>query len=144
MSVADTRSILEQRLKLGWTRTPIFWQHTRFSPVEDVNHNPMPYIAFTLRNATSAEDITLGSYNPWYRFRGVIIISIYVPENSGSSLLMLYADLIKKIYLDPPRDFSYQNSGVIRLLVPQIVEVGTTAGWSQVNVIIPFHRDAQS
>lgn len=143
MSFVDTRSALEQRFKLNWTRTPIKWANVRFEPPKDTANNPMPYVSFVLRS-NGGEDITLGSYNPWYRWSGLIIISVYVPENLGMSTLTLYSDLIKKIYLDPPRDFQYLQSGVIRLLVPSVVEVGITAGWCQNNVMIPFRRDSQS
>jgi hypothetical protein len=142
MSFVDTRSALEQRFKLNWTRTPIKWQNVRFEVPADVSNNPQPYVAFTLRGGEGA-DITLGSMNPWYRWSGLIIVSVFVPENVGMGLVTLYADLIKKIFLDPPRDFQYLQSGVIRLLVPQAVEIGIVAGWCQTNILTAYRRDAQ-
>ena len=143
MSFVDTRSVLEQRLRNGWTRTPIRWQAVPFTIPADVHGNLQPYVAFTLRNG-AAEDLVLGSNNPEWRFYGVVIVSIFVPEQTGLGLATFYGDLIKTIYLQTPRAFTYLNSGVIRLFVPQVTEVGTVAGWEQVNVITGFRRDARS
>lgn len=141
MSVIDLAAALEIRLKSNWTRTPIKWPNLPFKPPEDISHNPQPYIAFMLRTGPDAEDIMLGSDNPEYRFRGLVIISIFTVENTGTALARLYANLIKDIFLVSPRDFVYLNSGIIRLLVPQILEIGTVEGWYQVNVLIPYWND---
>jgi len=142
MSFVDTNSILEQRLKNSWSRTPIKWPNQVFQPPEDTAHNPQPYIAFNHRGG-GAEDLVLGSDNPWYRWHGIVIINVFVPENIGMATLRFYGDLIKTIFLQQPRAFQYLQSGIIRLFVPQVVEVGSVVGWMQVNVMVPYRRDSQ-
>jgi hypothetical protein len=142
MSFVDAKIALEKRLKDSWTRTPIRWPNQPFVVPEDTLHNPQPYVAFVLRN-NGGEDIVLGSDSPEWRWTGVVILQIFVPENSGTAILTLYADLIKTIYLQAPRDFQYQNSGIIRLYVPAVQEIGINNGWMQANVVVPFRRDAK-
>lgn len=143
MSLVDARAALEQRLKVGWNnRTPIKWENVRFDPPVNGSNNPQPYIAFTLRDGF-AEDIALGSDNPIQRYTGTIIVQILVPEKTGMGLATQYSEFIKNIYLNPPRSFQYSASGVIRLFPPYAVTVGEVTGWMQVNVLVPFRRDAR-
>ena len=136
----DLAKGLETRFSTGWTRTPIKWANVNFVIPTDVNHNPQPYVAFFLRNGTG-EDIVLGSDAPEWRAHGLVMVNIFAPENIGMGLLRQYADIIRMLFLAQPRDFTYGNSGIIRLRVPTVNEIGIMAGWCQVNVLIPFSND---
>jgi hypothetical protein len=138
----DQRSALENRLKIAWTATPIRWQNIPFDPPINGSNRPLPYIAFNLRNGVS-EDIALGSANPWQRYSGVVVVQIFTPENTGMGLATQYGELIKDIYLSAPRQIMLPDNAIIRLFPPYMNEIGTIAGWNQVNVITPFKMDAQ-
>jgi Bacteriophage related domain of unknown function len=142
MSYVDARIALETRLKDNWTQTPIKWENVRFDPPVSGTNNPQPYIAFLLRDGV-AEDIALGSWNPIQRYTGTVMVQVLVPEKTGMGLATQYGEFIKNIYLKPPRDFQYQQSGMIRLFPPYLTTVGELAGWTQVNVLVPFRRDAR-
>lgn len=141
MVYVDQRTALENRLKLAWTLTPIKWQAVPFDPPVNGSNRPLPYIAFVLRNGSS-EDISLGSANPWQRYSGVVIVQVFTPELTGMGLATQYGELIKNIYLAAPRQIMLPDDAIIRLFPPYMTEVGTIAGWNQVNVTTPFKMDA--
>jgi hypothetical protein len=141
MSYVDTRIALETRLKDHWAQTPIKWENVRFDPPAN-GSNAQPYIAFSIRDG-AAEDIALGSWNPVQRYTGTVVVQVLVPEKTGMGLATQFGEFIKNIYLKPPRDFQYGASGLIRLFPPYLVTVGEAVGWAQINVLIPFRRDAR-
>lgn len=143
MSFVDERKAFEIRFNTGWTTTPIKWESVPFDPPVDATGNPRPYVAFNLRR-NEGSDITLGSDSRWYRWTGVVIIEIFIPENRGPNLLDTYAESIKNIWLTTPREFQYGNSGIIRPGVPYILYVGNISGWEKSNVNVPYRRDAQT
>lgn len=143
MSDVDAKIALETKFKNGWTLTPIKWPDVRFDIPVNTQNNPQPYVAYIQRGGV-AEDIVLGSDNPEQRYTGIIMIQIFTPEHAFTGLSTHYADLIKTIYLTPPRQLQYLTSGIIRFYAPYAVEVGNMAGWDQLNVITPFKRDAHS
>lgn len=143
MSFVDERKAFEIRFAAGWTTTPIKWENIPFDVPVSASGNPTAYVAFNLRPGIG-EDITLGSDSRWYRWTGVAIIEIFIPENSGPRLAATYAEAIKNIWLTNPREFTYGSSGIIRPGVPYQLYVGNMAGWDKTNVNVPYRRDAQA
>ena len=147
MSFRDANRCLEKVLDDGWLSTPKKWQNVPFDPPKDSNGNAEPYVAFAVFE-NEGINITLGSDNPWYRWTGLAIISVFVPENTGPDLARQYADTIKALFLMKSLSLTpgaVGTTGIVRTRVPRITQANDTDhGFYQVNVSVPYNREAHT
>ena len=133
MSFADERKAIESRLAAAWTTTPIRYENVPFGATSS------PYVALFVIDG-EGQQISLGT-PALRRWVGIIMIQVFVPQDTGTQLAKGYADTIGAIF--DRAQFSSGNSGTIRCRVPSIQSIGIQNGWHQINVSIPFIRDKQ-
>ena len=131
---ADERRVIEQRLIAGWTTTPIKFENTKF--VQPTN---TPWIALRILNGEGFRADLGGSTGARYRFPGVIVVQLFVPDESGIATARQYADTIATLFRSA--QFSAGASGTITCRTPYVTTVGNMDGWHQLNLTIPFQRD---
>lgn len=134
-SFADERAAIEKRLKDNWTTTPIVFDNVGFRPTDS------EYIAIFIQNA-AATQIELTGSTPRHRYTGLISIQIFVNANSGSQTARSYADTIAAIFRN--QTFSSGSSGTIICRTPNVQRVGVVEGRFQLNLTVPYYRDATS
>jgi len=133
MSFADERKAIESRMAAAWTTTPIRWENVPFAATST------PYVALFILDG-EGNQVSLGS-PALRRWVGIIVVQIFVQQDTGTQLARSYADTIGAIF--DRAQFSSGNSGMIRCQTPSINNVGVTNGWNQINVTVPFIRDKQ-
>lgn len=134
MSFEDTRKAIESRLASNWTTTPIRFENVPFT------ETAVPYVALFILDG-EGKQISLGTPS-LQRWAGLIVVQIFVPQDTGTKTARTYADAIGAIF--DRQQFASGNSGTIRSRIPSIRRIGITHGWDQTNVTIPFIRDKQS
>lgn len=134
MSFEATRQAIEARLAANWTTTPIKFENVPF--VETVD----PYLALFILDG-EGNQITVG--DPVVkRWTGLILIQVFVPQDTGTKLARTYADSLGALF--ERQTFSAGASGTIRSRIASIQSIGVKDGWYQINVTVPFIRDKQS
>ncbi len=133
MSFSDAAKAIESRLQTNWTTTPIKFENAPFTETASA------YVALFLRDGEGTQ-ISLGT-PALRRWPGVIIVQVFVPEDTATRVARGYADTIGAIY--DRQQFSTDSSGVITCGVPSVQLIGTRDGWFQMNVSVPYHRDKQ-
>lgn len=101
MSFFDAIVAVEKLVKDNWATTPIQYENVPFTPAKDSSGNPRPYIALVLRETPliGGAEITLGSANPQFRWGGVIVTQVFIPENySDRGLAKKYTDQLKGLF----------------------------------------------
>ena len=133
MSWANERQAIESRLAAAWTTTPIRYENVPFA------QQTTPYVALFILDG-QGDQISLGT-PALRRWVGIIVVQVFVPQDTGTQLARSYADTIGAVF--DRAQFSSGSSGMIRCRIPSVTVVGITNGWSQLNVTIPFIRDKQ-
>lgn len=134
----DERAAVEQRLKT-------YWAASAFSAVaiayENRRHasNGQPYIEVAIRNGQSRQ-ISLGSH-PWIRHDGLIIISIFVGENTGQATARQMADVVDAAFRNA--QFSHGSSGKITCRTPFLTVFPANKGWWKAQLSVPYQRDVR-
>lgn len=134
-SFADERAAIEKRLKDNWTTTPIAFDNVGFRPEDSA------YVAIFIQNA-AATQIELTGVTPRHRYTGLISIQIFTDVNTGSQTAREYADTIAAIFRN--KRFSSGDSGTIICRSPNVQRVGVVDGRFQLNLTVPYYRDATS
>jgi len=127
MSFATARRDIEKRLADNWATTPIAYDNVAFDPPKD-----LPWVAIRIFEEPT-ERITIGSRGV-HRVRGLVVVYMYTPKETGTATIRGYGDDIAAIYRDQ------QFSG-ITFESASIANVGDFEQWYQVNVAIPFYWD---
>jgi hypothetical protein len=129
------RIAIESRLATGWgTTTPIrYWSSGVPFEIPSV-----PYLAIQVEEF-DAQQITLGGTPQTHRYFGIITIQVLVPERTGSKIAAGHCDTLDPLFRRA--QFSQGDSGVILCRTPQARTIGTSDGWYQMNLVIPFQRD---
>lgn len=130
---ADERKAIEARMAAAWTTTKIRYENVPFASLST------PYVALYILDGEGLQ-ISLGT-PALRRWVGIIMVQVFVPQDSGTQVAKGYADTIGAIF--DRAQFSTGGSGTIRCQIPSLKSVGVTNGWQQVNVTIPFIRDKQ-
>jgi hypothetical protein len=133
MSFEATRVAIESRVQTNWTTTPIKFENVPFKETKDA------YVALFILEG-EGQQVSLGT-PATRRWPGVIIIQVFVPEDSGTKLAKTYADALAAIF--DRVQFSSGNSGTISCRIPSVETVGAKDGWHQTNVTVPFKRARQ-
>lgn len=129
---AAERQAIEARMAAAFTTIPVRYENAPFKEIQTA------YCALFVRRG-EGHQITLGPAPQLNRWAGLIIVQIFVPEDTGTQVVAGYADSIADVFRR--QEFSVTGSGLIRCRVPSIQEVGTRNGWYQMNVTTPYIRD---
>lgn len=130
MSFATARRDIEGRLKSNWATTPIAFDNIPYKPRDGVSW---------IRCQIFEDDVRrLNIGGPGHhRVIGLIVLSIYVPVNSGTQTAREYGDSLAEIFRDQ------QFNGITcREAVPATIgEVsvkGMESGWYQYDINVRF------
>jgi len=126
MSFASERTNLETRFNTNWTTTPIAWGNADFNPPSNSE-----WVRFNIINGSSG----YRAINNLKRHNGLITVQIFAPINSGTHTIRGYADTISAI-------FDGESFNDVVCDVASIATIGTDSAWHQINVTIPYWRDA--
>lgn len=125
MSLDGDRQVVEELLEDNWSTTDIAW--------DGVEYSPTPGTSWVRLTVLPGEDQFLTLDN--YRQVGLVIIQIFTPENQGSTTARGYADTITGIFRN------VKQSGVL-FRMPTTSRHGISEGWYQMNISIPYWREA--
>ena len=129
---ADERRAIEARLAANFSAIPIRYENAPFQESDEA------YCAVFVRRG-QGHQITLGPAPQLNRWAGLIIVQVFVPEDTGTQAAAGYCDSIADVFRR--QEFSAGSSGLIRCRVPNVETIGTKAGWFQMNVEVPYIRD---
>ena len=129
---AAERQAIEARMAANFNTIPVRYENAPFREIKTA------YCALFVRRG-DGHQITLGPVPQLNRWAGLIIVQIFVPEDTGTHAAAGYADSIADVFRR--QEFSVTGSGLIRCRVPNVQEVGTRNGWYQMNVTTPYIRD---
>jgi len=125
VSFATERAAIEGRLASNWTTTDIAYVNVPFAP-----DNAAPWVRLNILNGESGPR----NVNDGKRHLGVIVLQIFVPQNTGTATARTYADSLATIFEDA------QFSGIL-CGVASIETIGNTGTWYQINVTVGYWRD---
>lgn len=136
------RSVIETKLKINWTTTPVEWPNFPLDQQDQVDGSgkKTPWVRLTIIDG-EAQNIALGGGHQ--RYRGIVIIGIFVPEKSGTGMARAYADILAAI-------FQNQDDQGVKFGVPSYEDIGPTqskrggnsgGGWFQGNLTVGFVYD---
>lgn len=135
MGFEADRSALEKKFHdewATWSGMPrVVFDNTRFTPTTGE-----AYIRYSVEG-TGSKQIGTGA-TPIYRFFGVIFVTAYVPENTGTKDIREYLDTAAAIFRNQPfSDYTFRASY-------QAEPPYTANGWYKMTIAIPFFRDGAS
>lgn len=97
------------------------------------NRQLAQWVRFTLLDAGTRQ-IGMGSTSTRNRVQGIVSVQCFGRSNIWTKTILDLADLIVVIFRD------VQHDGVT-YRAPDVVKIGPTGGWYQVNVVAPFYWD---
>lgn len=142
MSLATARRDIEKRIQSNWATTPVVFDNQPYAPRAG---------QAWVRVQIFEEDVNrINIGNPGYhRVVGIIILSIYVPVNTGTQTARQYADTLATLFRD------VEFSGIIcREAVPSTIgeiilpaggitggAIPKESGWYQYDIRVRFQWD---
>lgn len=95
--------------------------------------NLTEFVRLSIRNADGRQ-MTIGGGSSKYRYRGVLMIQIFVLEGIGAGRANQIVDIISPIF----RSNIISN---IHFDVPAVTRMGNVRGWYQINLDTGFYRE---
>lgn len=134
MSFDDAQDAIESRFKAAWgSTTPVAYANMEWP-------DPKKEDAFVrLTVVESVGDQIELRERALIRYRGTVILQVFVTQGKGTGKTSAYADAFGEIFRRA--EFSKGNSGLIRSEIPDMVPIGETNGWYQTNVRCSYIRD---
>jgi hypothetical protein len=145
---ADACEAIDGEFETGWgATTPISWPNVRFDKPAGA-----PWVSCTVGEAPGAVRASLGS-TPLHRYFGNVTIQVFTPaERTGSAdvggagaarELAGQAAAIFRTATGQGKQIERGQSGLITFGAPGFDPRGADGlGWYQINVMVPYHRDA--
>ena len=132
MSFAAERQAIESRFASAWaSATPVKYENALFEPPTNA-----PWVALHILQA-DAQPGSLKSSTQLHLHRGVIVVQVFVPEESGTAAALTLADNVAAIF----RSVEFAaGSGPIACFSPTLRKVGPQDGWFQINVNAEYLR----
>lgn len=132
MSAAKEREAVGTLLS-GWSTTPIAWPNRDFSPPASGE-----WIAVHLRQG-DAFQIELGADTVVHRHPGTLFVQVFTRANKGDSRGLQLADQVAALFRRAR--FSFTDGDVV-FRSPAVRAIGVDGAYYQVNVTVPYYRDA--
>lgn len=124
MSYLVEKSSIETFFQDNWTETPIFFENTIESRLEE-------WVRLTILNG-DAYQASMGD-DPAFRYPGVVIVQIRIRKDLGSGRAVDLADIISEM-------FTNLVLGAIRFKVPRLDRGPIDQEWFILNVSVDFYR----
>lgn len=135
MTFDEFREYAETRIAAEWATTPISFENVTDSTVlKAAKDSKAPWVRFTIREGDGVLD-TIGSNSRLERHAGVIFVSIFVAQGSGTETARGYARDIAAIFR------GYFAEPCVHFRTPYVNVVGAADGWFQLNLLIPFENN---
>lgn len=135
MSFQNERSAIEARFADNWTGTSA--DRVKYENLPFNQPKSGAWVALTIRDGM-AQQASISS-RPLNRYPGIIVVDIFVAENTGTDEARRLADLAADIFRNV--QFSAGSSGTITTRVPYVTAVPPRNGWFQLSVTANFYRD---
>lgn len=133
MSYEATHNAIRTKFATDWgVTTTVAYENAEFRPPAA----DTAWARLTVVDAMS-EQVSMGGNTNFYRHSGLIIVGIFTPLNAGDKLALSYVDSVSAIFRswrDP--------TNKITVYSPEVVRVGPSDKWYQVNVQFYFERDS--
>jgi hypothetical protein len=136
MSFALERSAIEGRFSANWSGTSA--DRVRYENVKFTIPTSGSWVSLKIVNG-GARVAGISANNPLNRYQGLIIVDVFVPEDTGTETARGLADSAASIFRNV--QFSSGASGTITTRVPTITPVGIVEGWYQLSMSVGYHRD---
>lgn len=127
MGYADSHAVIENEFVSAWTETRIAHENEHFDPM-----GLDEWVRFV--NLTGGGGQASLGNNPLYRYRGIVVVQIFVLPNTGWARADELADLVTPIYRS-------RRISDVQFGVPVATRMGERDGWHQVNVDCPYYRE---
>jgi hypothetical protein len=146
-TLLDAFGAIESMFQTGWAAaTPIEWPNVRFDP--DAGE---PYVSIVIAETPRTQTASLGTI-PLIRYRGEVIIRVFTPEvrtgtadTTGSGEARQLAGNAAALFRNATgqgKQIETGESGEITFYKASFVPMGTEHGWYQIQVIVPYLRNA--
>ena len=127
MTYDANRIAIQNHVISNWTTTPIIHDSAEAATHQD------EWVRLRFADLRS-DQASIGGAAVKYRHFGILIIEIYVTEQSGSGKATRYGDTLAAL-------FRGETVGDALFRAPVVRQIGRDEGWYRVNVEIPFQRD---
>lgn len=127
MSYQAAQVSIESEFVTNWTYTQVARDNVDFEP-----QSLTEWVRITVLPA-SGRQASMGA-DPLFRYNGLFCVQIFTRSGLGWGRATELADLITPL-------FRNRRLGNIQFYVPEMMRVGVTDGWYQVNVDCPFYRE---
>jgi len=126
MSFASERTSIESRPNANWTTTTIDWENVDFN-----TPNNASWVRLSILNGESG----YRAMESKKIHLGIIAVQLFTPINTGTAIARGYVDTLAAIFDD-------QSFDDVVCGVASIANIGTSDIWHQINITIPYRRDA--
>ena len=135
MNFEEFRVFAETKFDTDWTASPIDWENvTESAALVAAKNAKSPWVRFVIRDGDGAR-MTIGAPSRVNRYAGVLIIQIFVAQNTRTATARGYADAAAAIW------DSYAGEPDLEFGPASVTTVGENGGWFQVNATTPFKND---
>lgn len=146
-TLLDAFGAVETMFQTGWAAaTPIEWPNVRFDPTPGT-----PYVSVTVAEAPRSITASLGTI-PLIRYYGEVIVRVFTPEDrtgtndvAGAGQARQLAGNVAALFRNATgqgKQIETGESGEITFRKPSFVPMGVEHGWYQIQVIVPYLRNA--
>lgn len=135
MGFAGVRAAVEQRFQSTWGSTSAVAYDNAPFDVPKQYRDRSPWVRLTILSGAGRR-ADLGQTVRHHRSVGVVVVQVFVVEDSGAETALSLADIAAAVFRDA------QFSGMT-FRTPQLERVGARDGWHQVNVVCPYQWDEQ-
>lgn len=125
MGLSTVRRDIEKRVQDNWVTTRVQYENVKFTEPK-TNENWARLRIFE----ESANRMNIGQ-PPRHRHTGLIILELYVPENTGTDEIRTMADTFSDLF----REAAFNG---IQCRAPNATPVGVINGWYRYNVTVPY------
>ncbi len=140
MSYAEERAAIETEFVANWPHTPVDFENVepvdRLKTARDAGN---PWVRLTINNG-EADVAALGGSTLLYRHTGVITVQIFTEIGIGTEKARDLADKAAAIFRGKRIT---HNGTTVKCYAATARPAGSTGGWYQINVTIPFIRDEE-
>jgi hypothetical protein len=136
----DERDALQDRFSDAWDADayPVVYEN---ADVQDMPQG-VPWVRFFVKPGQGNPAALGGQFHRW---AGVVLVQCFAQVGADASLAHLVADLVADVFLSSGRGVQFTTSGGSRITcdTPSVSVFGPEGhGYYQVNVQIPYRRDA--
>lgn len=130
MNLLDTHDTVITAFEAAWSYTSVAWPNLQF---DSTGLNPAEWVRITVIPADS-DQVSMGGSTNLHRQFGVVLLEIYIDQDSGARRSVELADLAKTF-------FHSLSLAEITFRSPNVEHIGASDGWLQKNVSCDYYTD---